>query len=416
MHSESSIATRLFACLVVATLLGAAATSIAAGASGAGSVLTSSASLESDDGTIETDESIDSAFDGSTEAVENTTDSTTDDLENTTDSTTDGATDGTETGDTVDETVSTTTDTVDGTVSTTTDTVDETTATVDETGIDGSLETESETGTQDSSAGGNGSSDDNAGRVTSSDGGRTGSDSPTTAGDAETAGDVVLVGMLGAITASGAAAGGAGASGVAGSASTATASWLRTISETDGLRRAGADYWKVLALFRYSQYDDSDPLEHDRRRAIYETIEAEPGSYLSQLSDDTEVPLSTVRHHVRILEEEGLITTSKHTGKRRYFREGADAELQAALAEPAKRDVLEALAALGRAHNGRLADELERDPSTVSHHLAGLEDDGLVVRERDGRSIVNELPPRVEAALGGDPPPTGDAEPALADD
>ncbi|MDF9746164.1 winged helix-turn-helix transcriptional regulator [Natrinema salsiterrestre] len=446
MQSESSIATRLLACLVVAMLVGGAGAGTAAGASSAGSVLPSATALSTTDavdGSLdETTEALENTTETTTDTVEDTTDTTTDSVENTSGTTTDSVEDATdsttdalenetddsdgsgETGDgvdetteTVDDTVDTTTDTVDGTVDTTTDTVDTTTDTVDETGetvdettIDAALE--AGLGTRESNP--SGSSDGTATAENASAG--SGGDADGASDGTETATDAILVGMLGAITASGAAASGAGATGTAGGGSAATAGWLHTLRETRLLRRAGTDLWKLLPLFRYSQYDDSDPLEHDRRRALYETIEAEPGSYLSQLSDETGVPLSTVRHHVRILEEEGLITTSKHTGKRRYFLEGADAELQAALAEPAKRDVLEALAALGRAHNGRLADELERDPSTVSHHLAGLEDDGLVMRERDGRSIVNELPPRVERALGGDSPPTGDAEPAPADD
>ncbi|APW96310.1 transcriptional regulator [Halobiforma lacisalsi AJ5] len=41
----------------------------------------------------------------------------------------------------------------------------------------------------------------------------------------------------------------------------------------------------------------------------------------------------------------------------------------------------------------------ELDPSTVSHHLSSLEEDGLVVRERDGPAIVNRVAPEVEPAL-----------------
>jgi DNA-binding transcriptional ArsR family regulator len=53
--------------------------------------------------------------------------------------------------------------------------------------------------------------------------------------------------------------------------------------------------------------------------------------------------------------------------------------------------LLDALADLGTAHVGLLAEELDRDPSTVSHHLQRLADDELVVRERDGRAVVNRL-------------------------
>ncbi|WP_049953130.1 winged helix-turn-helix transcriptional regulator [Halostagnicola larsenii] len=274
---------------------------------------------------------------------------------------------------------------------------------------------------------------------------------PADPGVAQTATDAILVGMLGAVAASAGAAGGIGAtggtigaaggglgaagggiggagaagsagatagaglaggtagsgagaasgSGTTGAASNAVANW--TASGRRYLRRALASIpWELLPIFKYSRYDDSDPLENETRATIYETVEAHPGRYLSQISDDADVPLSTVRHHVRILEEEDLLTAAKINGKRRYYLEETDSTLQAALEEPAKRDVLEALATLERANNSELAAELERDPSTITHHLSTLEDDGLVVRNRDGRSVVTELATETKAALGED--------------
>ncbi len=215
-------------------------------------------------------------------------------------------------------------------------------------------------------------------------------------GAGATAGSGVAGGASGAGAAGG--AGGASGGGLASGASSAVANW--SASGRRSLRRAlAAIPWELIPILKYSRYDDSDPLENETRNAIYETLEADPGRYLSQISDEIDVPLSTVRHHVRILEEEDLLTTAKINGKRRYYLEEIDSKLQAALEEPAKRDVLEALGTLERANNSELAAELDRDPSTVTHHLSTLEDDGLVVRERDGRSIVSELTPETSAAL-----------------
>ena len=149
---------------------------------------------------------------------------------------------------------------------------------------------------------------------------------------------------------------------------------------------------------------DGEPLENPRRRAVYEAIRADPGRCLSAVSEASDVTLSTARHHLRVLEDEGLVRSKLVRGKRRYVPVGDyDVELRAALADSATRAVLETLASIGPAHNGRIADELDRDPSTVSHHLSALADDGLVRRERDGRAIVNELAPAAEAALCVDP-------------
>ena len=238
--------------------------------------------------------------------------------------------------------------------------------------------------------------------------------------DGETAADAVLVGLLGAITAS-SAAGGAGAGAGVGSGAGAGTGGTATSPATNRprsspvslrrLREIGSVLpWKFLSILGYSRYDDSDPLENDCRREIYELIRDDPGCYLSEVGDRCDVSLSTVRHHVRVLEEEGLIASATIDGKRRYVasEDEDEAELHAALAQPSKREVLEALTRLGPATNGALADELDRDPSTVSHHLSSLADDGLVVREKDGRSVVNELAPGIETALCSEDAPLED--------
>lgn len=165
---------------------------------------------------------------------------------------------------------------------------------------------------------------------------------------------------------------------------------------------------RVVSALRYSRYDDSDPLEHEVRASIYETVESAPGVHLSGVSDAADVPLSTVRHHLRVLERENLLVTAKLRGKRRFYPIGSeDVELAAALEDEATAAVLGALADHEPASVSTLAAELDRDASTVSHHLSRLAEDGLVERERDGRQVLNRLPPAVRR--------TFDAERAPAD-
>ena len=58
----------------------------------------------------------------------------------------------------------------------------------------------------------------------------------------------------------------------------------------------------------------------------------------------------------------------------------------------------------GRALVGRLADALELRQPTVSHHMKALHDEGIVVREPDGRrvwySIASQHAERIDALLG----------------
>jgi predicted transcriptional regulator len=159
---------------------------------------------------------------------------------------------------------------------------------------------------------------------------------------------------------------------------------------------------RVLAIIGYRRYSDDDPLEHEAREALYEQICASPGSYLAELSDETGVAMQTARYHLRILEFENLVTRESIRGRRRFFPVGTEwAELQAALQDQSTAELIDALDSQGPDSVSGLAEMLDRDPSTISHHLDRLADDGVVERERDGRAVVNRLSTRAQQALAG---------------
>lgn len=139
----------------------------------------------------------------------------------------------------------------------------------------------------------------------------------------------------------------------------------------------------------YSRYDDTDPLAHATRAALHERVEAEPGLYLSQLGRRLDVPLSTVRHHVRALREEGYVESRTDDGRRRFYPRGVEhPELIACLRAEGPAEVVAVLAR-----------ELDRDPSTVSHHLDRLVRVDAVTRTQRGRAVENRLSPDVPSWL-----------------
>ncbi|WP_254821181.1 helix-turn-helix domain-containing protein [Haloglomus halophilum] len=157
---------------------------------------------------------------------------------------------------------------------------------------------------------------------------------------------------------------------------------------------------RMLSLFRYSRYDDSDPLELDARRHVYEAISDQPGEPITAVSDRADVNLSTARHHVKVLEREGLVATGRVRNCERFYPAGTDdLELAAAMADECTADILDALVRLEPASVSGLAEAVDRSPSTVTHHLQKLEDDDIVVRERNGRSVENKLSAAARAAL-----------------
>ncbi|WP_185715666.1 winged helix-turn-helix transcriptional regulator [Halocatena pleomorpha] len=148
--------------------------------------------------------------------------------------------------------------------------------------------------------------------------------------------------------------------------------------------------WTVL--LRYSRHDDSDPLENEVRSRVYDVIEQSPGTYISEVSEQVSATRSTVRYHVRILEEEGLIVGDADGGKHRFYPVGSDdPALEAAMNDNATARVLDSISRLEPAAVSVLADDLDRAPGTVSYHLDRLAEDGLIKQERAGNSVVTSL-------------------------
>jgi predicted transcriptional regulator len=157
---------------------------------------------------------------------------------------------------------------------------------------------------------------------------------------------------------------------------------------------------RAFVLLRYGRHDGSDPLEHETRSRIHDLVSETPGQTLTQLSAELDTPLSTIRHHVRVLERERVIVTRKQRGNRRIYPLGAEnAELAAALQEESSAAVIAALHEQGRATVGDVVDRVEKSYSTVSYHLSRLVDEGLVVQEKDGREKVSRLDPDVASLL-----------------
>ena len=389
---------------------------------------------ETIEGTVnETTDTVDGTVDETTDTVDGTVDETTETLNETSDGSLDDTTGA------INETVDDTTDTLDNTTDSLEDTTDETI----EGATNGTVVSTAEllnttlvTGLESSAAEGSSTVDsepesEDADSVRSDRAGDAAASDRDAINAGESSGEEEGPTIPAPAAAAGVGAvviGAAGATALSGSGSAATSPGV-TRSVTMGARNAAADartllgrlgdkLWKIGAVLRYSRWDDSDPLEHDLRREIYDTVEDAPGIYLSKIDERTDRSLSSLRHHLRILEEENLLTTEKVRGKRRYFpvtRGGDDPALVAALDDPATESILTTLAEEGPSSGGDLADALDRDPSTVSHHLSRLEEEGLVERERDGRSVVNKLSGPAATALRDAPAASVDA-PAPADD
>lgn len=146
-----------------------------------------------------------------------------------------------------------------------------------------------------------------------------------------------------------------------------------------------------LLLGRFGRGDHTDPLDHTHRQTLRDLVDDRPGVHLSGVVDEVSLSRSSVRHHVRVLENEGKLETAKVLGRRRLFPPDVDNELVAALADEGSRRVVRAVVHVEPAPVGEVVDEADRAYSTVSYHLDRLEAAGAVTRERDGRQVTVRL-------------------------
>lgn len=157
----------------------------------------------------------------------------------------------------------------------------------------------------------------------------------------------------------------------------------------------------AVLLATYSRWNDSDPLAHETRATIHDELVAAPGTYVDELRERTDIPRSTLRYHLRVLEDEGIVRAEKLLGHRRYYPADCDDDtLAAALDSEATAAVVDAVARLEPASVSALATDLDRAPSTVSYHLDRLAEADVVDRERDGEVVLTRLSDDARAELG----------------
>ena len=183
---------------------------------------------------------------------------------------------------------------------------------------------------------------------------------------------------------------------------------LRTTVTTPAPARGGERSPGVPLDRAPREVDREELLGQPTRAAVYDRVHEAPGETLSDIADAVGVTKSTVRYHVRVLREAGLVDATEAAGALRVAPADADVELVASLNAPGTGAILDAVAEHEPVSVTELAEATDRAPSTVSHHLTTLEERGFVERERAGESVVTTLAPATRAALTAERPVPAD--------
>lgn len=141
---------------------------------------------------------------------------------------------------------------------------------------------------------------------------------------------------------------------------------------------------KLAGVPFYMRVTRGSLLRNDNRRRLYEEVRARPGVAVAELMRETGLNEIVVRHHLRMLEAHRYVTLRGQGRLRGYFASDASADPEATYAhlvlkDATRRRLAELLAASSMPlTQSDLAERAGVSRRLVSHHLARLEEAGLV--------------------------------------
>lgn len=172
----------------------------------------------------------------------------------------------------------------------------------------------------------------------------------------------------------------------------------------------GAVGRKLLALpllGAFSRIQHDDVLENAGRARIHEIIVQDPGLSLQDIQRRAGVAWGTAVHHVRRLEQHGLINSVREGPHRRFFESkthpAPSIKGAAALFQPTARRIAQLVAERPGLNQARLCQELGVRNPAASKHLGHFESLGFVTATPVGRSKVYHPTLALRFALGTKP-------------
>lgn len=164
---------------------------------------------------------------------------------------------------------------------------------------------------------------------------------------------------------------------------------------------------------------EQEPLKQEVRREVYDQIKDYPGLHLSQIAREVDLTTNHVKYHLRVLEENDLVTSYRQDGYWRFFAKGNgtafpqetidhnDKGTISLLRKPVPLKITLHLLEVSEANNKEIAEAVDVAPSTAHYHLNTMQEEGITEERRDGRSVQHQLtePDRLREIVREHKPP-----------
>lgn len=171
------------------------------------------------------------------------------------------------------------------------------------------------------------------------------------------------------------------------------------------LQQAGRFVLRLVPFLPlFSRIQTTKVLDNPVRARVHEAILQDPGLSVEEVRARSGIAWGTAVHHLRRLEETGLLVSVTHNARRRYFAANTAASQRrghvAALSHPTARRVAELVRQQPGLDQSALCDALGLRNPAASKHLAQLASQGLVMQQRMGRRCHYHPTAALHAAFG----------------
>jgi predicted transcriptional regulator len=172
------------------------------------------------------------------------------------------------------------------------------------------------------------------------------------------------------------------------------ASTAAGVSAVALLAGALAYYWPTMKYgfaALYTRIPRDAVLAHETRERIYKLVRDQPGIHVYEVCDRLGLGWGTAVHHLKILQDQGMLTSHRDGRYRRFFLVGDDRisyrEAVGVLRHPTSRRIAQVVASRPGLIQKDVCAALGLSTSLVAWHLGRLKAAGVVSAERRGRTI-----------------------------
>lgn len=157
----------------------------------------------------------------------------------------------------------------------------------------------------------------------------------------------------------------------------------------------------------YARIQGKELLKHEAREHILDILKREPGLSFQEIQDRVGLAPGTTKWHLDKLQRSSFLTSHKDGRHRRFFPTGMGTRTVKAITavrDPSRLAIARMVQRNPGISQGDLATAAGLAQSTVAHHMDRFLDDGIIRKEKDGRTaryyIHGHYTKAVKAAVG----------------